>query len=451
MRNNKSVFLSIAFFSIISLFFVSSAFSEPAWQEVYSGSRALYDVFFINENTGWVSGSDSVILKTTNGGLNWLQQIIPRHISRINSIRFLNSMTGWAGGGHYIYYGGSNYVDYSFLCKTTNGGNNWIQVIDSQGPYINSIRILDSNTIFLTKGSSSGGSYYGAILKSTNAGLNFTSLQVPIPSSSFYVPFFLNSQTAWVPCYYCTNYVTNYFYIIKTTNGGINWSAIYADSNGMGNTCINFFDNNNGYFSNTQFYKSSNGGFNWNSSPLSGLTNFLCSNFSNAQTGWACGNTSSAGDTAWVYKTTNSGTNWLKSVNLGKILSANIFFLNSTKGWIVTGPNNSAGKIFRTTTGGTQKVIENSNLVPDNFSLSQNYPNPFNPATNIKYDLPKNGFVTVKIFDILGKEIETLVNEKQTPGTYEVNWNASRYPSGVYFYRLVTDGFTDTKKMILLK
>lgn len=89
--------------------------------------------------------------------------------------------------------------------------------------------------------------------------------------------------------------------------------------------------------------------------------------------------------------------------------------------------------------------------IPSNFSLFQNYPNPFNPSTNIRYQISNSKFVSLKVFDILGKEIEILVNEKQSPGTYEVNWNASQYPSGVYFYRLETEGFTDTKKMILLK
>jgi hypothetical protein len=88
---------------------------------------------------------------------------------------------------------------------------------------------------------------------------------------------------------------------------------------------------------------------------------------------------------------------------------------------------------------------------PNSFALYQNYPNPFNPMTNIKYDLPKSSFVKLVIFDILGREIETLVNEKQTAGTYESVFNATIYSSGIYFYKLTTDGFINTKKMILLK
>jgi hypothetical protein len=98
-------------------------------------------------------------------------------------------------------------------------------------------------------------------------------------------------------------------------------------------------------------------------------------------------------------------------------------------------------------------IYQNSRGIPEHSSLSQNYPNPFNPNTYIKYQITNNlpRQVTLKIFDILGKEIATLVNEKQSPGTYEVNWNGSAYPSGVYFYKLVTGDFTETKKMILLK
>ncbi|TRZ64921.1 T9SS C-terminal target domain-containing protein [bacterium] len=108
-----------------------------------------------------------------------------------------------------------------------------------------------------------------------------------------------------------------------------------------------------------------------------------------------------------------------------------------------------------------------SSEVPSSFSLSQNYPNPFNPTTTIRYSIPSLSSpridplssprilggepVSLKVYDILGKEIATLVNEKQSPGTYEVTFDASQYPSGVYFYKLTTSGYTNAKSMILLK
>ena len=96
--------------------------------------------------------------------------------------------------------------------------------------------------------------------------------------------------------------------------------------------------------------------------------------------------------------------------------------------------------------------IENNNMeIPVNFSLSQNFPNPFNPTTTINYTLPKNSEVKLTVYDALGCKIETLINKNQLPGNYKVTFDASQYPSGVYFYRLTTDGFSETKKMILIK
>jgi hypothetical protein len=89
--------------------------------------------------------------------------------------------------------------------------------------------------------------------------------------------------------------------------------------------------------------------------------------------------------------------------------------------------------------------------VPSSYKLEQNYPNPFNPSTTIKFSIPKDGYVTIKLYDMLGKEITTLVSDPYRAGEYRVDFNASNLPSGTYFYRLEANGFTDTKKMILIK
>jgi len=106
-----------------------------------------------------------------------------------------------------------------------------------------------------------------------------------------------------------------------------------------------------------------------------------------------------------------------------------------------------------------------SSEVPKSFSLYQNYPNPFNPRTKIKFDVPTpfsppfvqrgeseaGGFVKLAIYDAIARQVTVLVNEKLNPGTYEVEWDASNYPSGVYFYKLEAGSFVQTKKMVLMK
>jgi hypothetical protein len=89
--------------------------------------------------------------------------------------------------------------------------------------------------------------------------------------------------------------------------------------------------------------------------------------------------------------------------------------------------------------------------VPNKYALSQNYPNPFNPTTTINYELQKAGSVSLKVYDMLGREVVTLVNEDKTAGYYSVAFDASRLSSGIYFYRLITGSFTEIKKMVLLK
>jgi len=83
--------------------------------------------------------------------------------------------------------------------------------------------------------------------------------------------------------------------------------------------------------------------------------------------------------------------------------------------------------------------------------LYRNYPNPFNPSTNIKFDIPKSSDVKLIIYDIAGREITKLVNEMLNAGSYEVSWDASNYTSGVYFYKLISENYIDTKKMVLIK
>jgi hypothetical protein len=96
-------------------------------------------------------------------------------------------------------------------------------------------------------------------------------------------------------------------------------------------------------------------------------------------------------------------------------------------------------------------AIHNTNEIVNGYQLSQNYPNPFNPTTNIKFSLLKEGFVSLKVYDITGKEVSTLVNNNMKSGSYSVDWNASEWSSGVYIYKLTTNDFTSTKRMTLVK
>jgi len=162
-----------------------------------------------------------------------------------------------------------------------------------------------------------------------------------------------------------------------------------------------------------------------------------------------------------VYHNDNGGGQTFFQINEGlpqnPVVSAITGIPGTTSKEMIAGifnnTNNGAAVYKRTFPIGIKNI---SSEIPKGFSLSQNYPNPFNPVTKIRFDIPPlegagGRIVQIKIFDILGREISTLVNEQLKPGTYEVDWNAANYPSGVYFYKLITDGFTETRKAILIK
>jgi hypothetical protein len=198
-----------------------------------------------------------------------------------------------------------------------------------------------------------------------------------------------------------------------------------------------------GWFS---IVKTSNGGLNWNVQFTNhGLYSIY---FPNINTGWT------VGDGGKILSTTNAGANWITESSGTSNNLWSVYFANFLTGWTV-GAN---GTILKTTDGGGlfTNIKSDGNEIPLSFSLSQNYPNPFNPVTKITYSLPEpsqGGAVQVRliIYDILGREIETLVNENKKPGNYEMDWDGSRFASGVYFYRLVTDDWIETKKMMLVK
>ncbi len=125
-----------------------------------------------------------------------------------------------------------------------------------------------------------------------------------------------------------------------------------------------------------------------------------------------------------------------------------VHFIDNNTGWTV----GSVGAILKTTTGGVITGVQTiSSEIPTQFRLLQNYPNPFNPSTVISYQLSVSSFISLKVFDLLGREVSTLVNEKQNAGTYSVQFDGSNFSSGIYFYKFQTDNFSETKKMTLIK
>lgn len=280
----------------------------------------------------------------------------------------------------------------------------------------------------------------GTVIKTVDGGDNW-SFQTGISSIKLNSVYFLNEYTGWISC-------TGAIY--KTTDGGNNWMLLNNSTRDL--MSIFFVNDNTGWVTGSVYtiLKSTDGGVSWTNLMTPGLDNmgdsppaiYTSVYFIDENTGWFTSSHSFGGS---IYKSTNGGLNWttdFPTTQDKKLYS--IDFSNSSYGWAVGQAGTVLGTADRVT------GVSNNNIA-GKYSLSQNYPNPFNPVTNIKYQITNNGIVTLKVFDIMGREISTIVNEKQNSGTYEVKFNANSIPSGVYFYRLQAGNFTDTKKMLLIK
>jgi photosystem II stability/assembly factor-like uncharacterized protein len=424
-------------FLVIILYFVlthTNIFSQTGWVQQNSGTFSnLNAVCFVDANTGYAvadSGySVGIILKTSDGGSNWIRLYTGSRA--LTSVSFPNANTGFVcGSGN---YGGH------ILLKTTNGGASW-----NGGSYNDTLNIFSVYFLNSLTGFQVGNRWIikayviPCLLKSTDGGLSWNRqfLSNP-PQGSLELVYFPDTLTG----YTCGDGSVN-----KTTNTGMNWTPI--SSPGFSNS-IYFINNQTGWAAGNSFvYKTTNGGNNWNSYNVNGSLFSLC--FANDQIGWTCGSGGA------IYGSTNGGINWTLQSSGTTTYLYSLSFINSQTGWAV----GALGKILKTTNGGITFIHPISNELPEQFSLYQNYPNPFNPATKIKFDVASNvkgrtSNVKLIIYDALGREVEILVNQQLERGTYEVEWSAtggaSNYSSGVYYYTLSTGEFSETRKAVLIK
>ena len=189
-------------------------------------------------------------------------------------------------------------------------------------------------------------------------------------------------------------------------------------------------------------YRSTDNGISWTAAD-SGLTNTFIYSFAVSNTNLF------AGTDGGVFLSTNSGTSWT-AVNSGLPDDEEVRSL-AVSGTNLFAGTSGSGVWMRPISEMITGVTGNHDNLPANYSLQQNYPNPFNPSTTIKYSVPKTSLVTIKVYNVLGKEIATLVNEEKSAGNYSVQFTGSKLSSGVYFYRMQADSFVQTKKLLLLK
>ncbi len=438
-------------FIFITVFILQSglSYSTQGWIEYPEiTSNVLRSIYFINSNTGFVCGNNGALYKTTDGAVNWFPLSIPSNRD-FQNIYFIDDQRGLLT----TVPEGSEAGYWFIVYMTTDQGASWFQLIQF-GNFISDF-YNDGNEFFL--------SFEGVFGFETVGGISYSQVNVINFNSIPYIEYFRNSRVfsvcksndkIWISASYGDDVGTDVNRLGFTSNSGSSWNIVYNDSAVLWNADpshnrfykIRFLNDSIGYLASMLgLMKTVNGGYDWSFIDTTFTKNIRHHFFTTADTGWVFKQNN-------IFKTTDGGNNF----DLQFSYSSNFtqpFFLNSLTGYILC----ANGRILKTITGGLTGIYSNTNIsLPEIFSLSQNYPNPFNPSTLIRYSIPsddRNQTSDVKliVYNNLGKEIMTLVNEKQNAGSYTVDFNGEGLPSGVYFYRLEAGELSETKRMILLK
>lgn len=430
---------------ILILFISGILFSQtPGWHILPNApvnNIKLDDCFFINENTGWVI--NGYVTKTTDGGLSWVQQT--GLLGGLRCIGFGDSLTGWTAvlSGSPVMY------------KTTNGGVFWAPVQNIPAPVppgLCGIYAVNRNVVYAC------GRYYGParVVKTTDAGLSWLNIDMSSYANGLVDCYFFNQDSGFAAGGIDSFYQNSRAVILFTSNGGSTWQTRYTGSLTT-EWCwkINFTSPLTGYVSvesyrytdTVTYLKTTNGGNSWARVTFESETDSFHHQgimfLSNNQTGWVGGYPGPPPfGNGKTYQTTDAGLTWIPQTwgyNVNRFR-----YINDTIVYAV-------GKTVYKYTTEPIGIRPISSEIPKGFLLNQNYPNPFNPKTIINFKIPFSNYVKFVIYDALGRELTALVNEKLKPGVYEVSWDASNYPSGIYFYKIITENFALSKKMILIK
>jgi len=416
---------NILYYISFYIFVIFQSLALSQWIQLNSGTTDyLYSIDFINHDTGFVAGDYGIILKTTDAGSSWNQNYSDSTII-FYDIKFANERIGFVVG-----YSTSS----SGILKTTNGGSDWFELDFGTHYAPFTIFCVDSNVVHV------GG--YRYLAKTIDGGLTWGFQD--IGNTEVNSIFFLN---------YNIGFAALSGSIYKTSNGGVTW--YHQKTCGYSLSSIYFINDNIGFaiggsitvlpHSNAGLGKrTTNGGSTWEDiNPLNHYVESIV--FITPYLGYCCGYDMD------ISKTTNGGVSWqsddIPGIDIVGILESIETTINSDE---------TADVYAVGVKGIILKKSGISSVQPDGtnirtFLLSQNFPNPFNPSTKIEYQVPEMSSVSIKIYDLLGKEIKTLINEEKPAGNYEVEFDGTGLPSGIYFYQLKAGGYVETKKMVLLR
>ena len=394
--------------------------------QTFPFNGVVYGIAFKDVNNGVACGHtfynfNEKLYYTTNSGTNWLLASYPLTLRALTSVQYIDATTVYACGAENLTLIGQNKyyspefnklpgflerrylqigIDGSYssykgaFVKSTNAGVTWSKVstFDATSGYLSDIHFLNANTGYACADSSTFGN--SRVLKTTNGGINWSNIYLD-PDIILNSLFFIDINTGFACGYQFASPSGGFIY--KTTNGGASWSKksfLYPEQNEIEDIC--FLNATTGIAINScdpdvlKIFKSTNTGITWDSVTTFTNTSTEFINFVNGTgTALITGNYDPSGaKIKYTFKSTDYGNTWVrKIINVNTPMIIKSSFVDQNNWFIGGGYDNSPAVVLKSTNGGGVFVSQISNTIPEKYELFQNYPNPFNPVTKIKFDV----------------------------------------------------------------
>ena len=483
----KKIFVILSLLAVMSV----NAQWEPDVRQTNSTGNS-----YTSENNAWcIAASGNVVhivwyddrdgnyeiyyKRSTDGGTTWGTD------SRLTNDTFYSGLPAIAvsvsiinvvwedsrNGNYEIYYkrssdGGINWGEEKRLTYDTAYSRYPSIAVSGSNVHIVWRDYRDGNDEIYYKRSTDGGINWGADTRLTNNGSSSLSPSIAVTGTFVHV--------VWMD----VRNGNSEMYYKRSTDGGINWGADTRLTNNIagsykpniavfGSLVHIVWEENRDQNSEIYYKRSTDGGINWGTDTR--LTNAI--NISIVPSLTVSGSlvhlvwtdTRDGNREIYYKRSTDSGLNWETDIRLTINGAYSEYPSIAVSGtlvhivWSDTRDGNREIYYKRNPTGNSVGINNISTEIPSSYSLGQNYPNPFNPSTVVRFQLPVVSDVSLKVYDVMGREVQTLVNEKLSAGTYDVKFDARHggssreLTSGVYFYKMVTNGFTETKRMLLIK
>ena len=456
---NISRLISFILFIVISQALLAQTWIEVDMQFPPGDSieiKSCYATTFTNQDTGWLSTGwieknesgkyDFMrkIYRTENGGNNWVEKFINKQELNINYSQSY-SLYSMKPDCFIAMYNDS--VAGALISE--DGGETWIdrKIADehllSRIYKIHFFDILNGIAFNENRWFTADGGYTWE--KSNDTFDNRAPTDV----------CFVNKSLGWIVSG-GNKYATDSGYLANTIDGGRNWQ--YQDSFTVILSGVDFIDSLRGFavgadfrFITAYLYSTIDGGKSWNIQGFYGEGEYEDIGFLDDKYGWIL-----TGD-GRILRTVDGGENWeLQADNLNFSRGKIIILKEYKVAYIFSSVDNYTLKLYRADLSKLTSIENEPVSISQDFKLSQNYPNPFNSQTTIRYEINQNSYVQLKIFNILGEEVRTLIKENESPGVYQVSWNGMSdtgkpLESGIYIYQLIMNDRIDRRKLILLK